>query len=565
MKTKSASITLIILVLFLGIINPVFSQETIEIYPNLHSQKNLKLCADIGGSFFANRMELVESVIERYEVDIIKSHIRSDSYLEFLGYEELGIKPDQAFINQYRNYYKHLKDKGVYLILGGTEPVVPHNLLTTYPAMRDIKNQKFWEFIENKTSELFDVIPEMDCFYLYLWETPMINDAGQFVEFRERNYGFSYPYYSQSDYFKHLLDAYSRAAYSKGKDFMLMTFNHYPDQEQIMIEALKKRDRNCPYMLHHKNHAGDFGLPKPVNNIMLEITDMPGQIIFDGAGEYWGNSLTPYCYPEEIQAHVQNALAHNHSINTLAMRTNWGDNTLFGTPNEINFYTLYRLAKDPFTPIEQIWNDWAVERYGKEASVKVISALKRSDDIGKRIFYVDGMRVFDHSRFIKSLAYIESRAINYSLAKSRWKPYDVMGNYRMNELLNYPRENWIKEIQSDRDEALAMIALSLKDIEDVKKALKPEDYNMLIEQFTRLRDMAKASKLQLEVFFRYRIEKLGALEKGEENRRKLELCLKDMEKMAVEIEKENRGFLLLEPAMMRKYTNDIKIEVNKYN
>ena len=291
------------------------------------------------------------------------------------------------------------------------------------------------------------------------------------------------------------------------------TFSHLPFQQQIVIDALKNRDRNYPFLLDHKCTPGDWMPFKPANIIMQTITDMPAQLQFDGLGEKWGRSTMPYCYPEEIQARVQHTLSYNHNINTLSMRVSWDDRHLFGKPNEINFYALAKLAEDPFTPIEQIWKGCAVERFGEKSAEKVISALKRTDKIGQKIFFVEGMWLYGHTTF-SSLNYLESHVISYAKCNADLKPWDIMGNYRMNELLNYPREKVINDVMDDRNEALQLNALSLQDIEDAKKTLKPEDYQMLKEQLTRQRDMARASKLQLEFFFRYRIERLNCPEKA---------------------------------------------------
>ena len=86
-----------------------------------------------------------------------------------------------------------------------------------------------------------------------------------------------------------------------------------------MIEALKNRDRNYPFVLDHKCQPGDWHPFKPANNIMKTITDLEAQLQFDGTGEYYGQSLMPYCYPEEIQARVQHALSMNQKKLTSKM------------------------------------------------------------------------------------------------------------------------------------------------------------------------------------------------------------------------------------------------------
>ncbi|MDD4922878.1 MAG: hypothetical protein PHS30_10440, partial [Bacteroidales bacterium] len=498
-------------------------------------------------------------------IDIVMAHhFESNEWLSCKGYEKLEAKPDAKFISQYRGYYKRIKNKGVSLVISGGEPVAPANLFEKYPEMKNFNNGKFWQFIENKTKELYDVIPEMDCFEIYLWETPMCHDDKSFPD-AEYNRAYGYPYYSYADNFKYMFDAFSRAAQSKNKEFMLLTFSHFPYQEKIMIDALKNRDKNYPFLLDHKGQPGDWAPFKPANNIMQAVTDMPAMLQFDGTGEYWGQSLTPYCYPEEIQARIQHALTANQNINTLNMRTNWMNGSLFGKPNEINFYALSKLADDPFTPIETIWKGWASERFGEKASDKVISALKRTDDIGRRIFYVDGVWIFCHSA-MSNLPYLESHVINYAKCMFELKPEEIMGNYRLNELLNYPREYLIQEILAERDDAIRLNALSLQDIEDAKKDLKPEDYKLLNEQLTRQRDLAIAAKPHMEAFIRYRIEKMNAPEKGPVNRQKLELCLQKMEKMGIEMNKVYQDkFPFLKSSLFQEYVGQVREAVAKYH
>jgi len=129
----------------------------------------------------------------------------------------------------------------------------------------------------------------------------------------------------------------------------------------------------------------------------------------------------------------------------------------------------------------------------------------------------------------------------------------------MNQLLNYPDESLIREVLADRDEALRMNAMSLKDIVDAKQDLSNADYALLTEQLTRQREMAKASKLQMEAYFRYRIEKLNGKDKGTENRQKLEACLKQMEKMGEEIEKiYGNDFPFLKASLFNQYVQQIR-------
>lgn len=71
--------------------------------------------------------------------------------------------------------------------------------------------------------------------------------------------------------------------------------------------------------------------------------------------------------------------------------------------------------------------------------------------------------------------------------------------------------------------------------------------------------MAKASKLHLEAFFRYRIEKLNAPESGTENKQKLEVCPEQIEKMGDEMGKlYGNNFPFLTSSLFKEYAGQVR-------
>jgi hypothetical protein len=188
MNHRSVIKIVLLLLVTLSFMGVPKAQETVEIYPDLKSQKKLKLCATFTNTVFINGnpeefLKILESAIDKYGIDMVNAHhFESNQWLSYKGYEKLAAKPDTSFISRYRYYYKRIKEKGVYLIISGAEPVAPENIFEKYPEMKMVNNGKFWQFMEDKTRELYDVIPEMDCFEIYLWETPIVNDDKSFPD-----------------------------------------------------------------------------------------------------------------------------------------------------------------------------------------------------------------------------------------------------------------------------------------------------------------------------------------------------------------------------------------------
>ena len=238
-----------------------------------------------------------------------------------------------------------------------------------------------------------------------------------------------------------------------------------------------------------------------------------------------------------IQQRLQDALEKNPNIDTIQTNATEfaGDVFIFNrdTYNEINMYAVYKLAQDPYIPIEQIWQEWAENRFGKKAAKKVISALKRTNDIGNLTYYIEGIWVQNHS-LISDLPYLENHLLCYSKNMLRWKPDDFRMKALIREVVDNPREHTIEWVVADRQEALRLSDLSLKDIESAKKDLPKAEYKKLKYQLTLQRRFVETSIPHIESFLRYRIQKKTP---SAENLEKLEKALKKLEKKGDEVEK----------------------------
>ena len=414
---------------------------------------------------------------------------------------------DQAALRQFRAKLAHFKARGLKVTISGGEPILPGDFFDKYPEARNVSNGLLWKYFENRTAEVFRRIPEIDCVEFHLWEVPLLSDSNYLRELSWTDFSHTArdakQYYSPADYLTQLMLAFSRGAQSQGKQFMVLTFSHYPWQENLLIEALQQIDRGVPLLLNHKSQPGDWDPFRGRNNVMAAVPDREAMMLFDGVGEYWGQGQMPYCFPEEIQSRLQDALRRNRGINSVGMRVHWGFGyTLFGSFNEVNFYALSRLAKDPYLSIDRLWRDWAEKRFGKQAAPKMIEALRRSDQIGKRTFYFRGMWVQQHSR-IADLPYLEAQVLHTGRSMIQWCPQNMEDNQLIDEFMYHPGERTIRVAIADRREALRLNRLSMADVESVKAMLPAAEYRLAVAQFTLQRHFVETSIPHIEAFLRY--------------------------------------------------------------
>ena len=510
-------------------------------------------------------VKTLENSIDEYSIGELMVHgYSTERWLTYSDFPKVRKSVDAQRLAAYRKQLQRFKRRGLKITLSGAGPIPPANFFEAYPEGRRVTSGVFGKLMEATARETFRQIPEADCLETYLWETAMLSD----VDYFKGLYWAASPaesnltadqYYGPADYIRELLTAYARGAQAAGKEFMFLTFSHYPWQERLLIEALRGMDRSVPILLDHKNQPGDWSPYRPANNVMLKVTDRRAMLLYDGTGEYWGQSLIPYCYPDEIQQRLRHALKNNPSIDSLGMRVNWvSGHTLYGNPNEVNWYALSRLAKDPDTPIEEIWQGWAEKRFGKAAAPRVISALKRTNEIGNLTYYIRGVWVHNHSAFA-DLRYLESHFVHYARSSMEWNPGDFRTNGLLDELIERPREHTVEWVVADRVEALRLNRLSLDDVEAVKSLLPAVEYEKLHGQLALQRHFIEASIPHIEAFLRYRIEKMRP---SEDNRRKLEAALAKLEKKANEVEalyKEQTP--ILTAAAMRRYAEEVRAAV----
>ena len=409
-----------------------YSRSSVAITLEAKNSKSLKLCIEIPvkyltDSSYSGHLQLTKENILKYNINEIRVGGNYYDCISMPDFPLIKTFDRHELINKLRTELQWFKKNGlkISLYMGG-EPSFICNVrsypeanffLDLYPEAKYLDNGMLWKFLEERTYLLFQMIPEADAISFHLWETAILDDLNYFTGIRWQKDNNWYlgqnQYYSQADYITEMIAAYSRGADKAGKELSVMSFCHYPHQENLLIESFTDLEkRNTPMSMIHKSQPGDWDPYRGPNNVMLK-TNSKSMILFDGVGEYWGGSRIPYCFPEEIKYRLNNALENNKNIESVGMRVfdYFDDGTLFDNYNEINFFALYKYTINPQTPYDEIWKEWAVMKFGNKAAPSIIEALKRTDDIGKKVYYFKGIWVQQHSQ-IADLAYMEAQVLH---------------------------------------------------------------------------------------------------------------------------------------------------------
>lgn len=577
------SVFIIIAIIISGAINSQDRQ-----YPlTKDNKKALHLCFELNvegvgtntlkffkDSSYYRLFQITKEKVLEYNVDEIR--IGGNFFYEFLHLNDFPLLETQSnpeLLQKFRHELQWFKTKGIKISLyvGGEPTFYPKadsTFFNLYPDSKYLDNGLLWKFFEERTFSIFQLLPEADAISFHLWERPLLNDLYYFPGIRwqkdEEWYHGSNQYYSPSDYLTELISAYSRGAKKAGKEMAILTFCHYPYQEKLMIESLNELEkRNTPMVMVHKSQPGDWDPYRGPNNVMLN-TNSRGMILFDGVGEYWGGSRIPYCYPEEIQYRLLNALENNKNIESVGMRVfDYFDfGSLFGNYNEINFFALSKLALNPTTPVEEIWKEWATKKFGEKAAPKIIEALKRTDDIGKKVYYFKGIWVQQHST-IAALTYLEAQVLHTGKAMLKWYPDNIIDNGLISDFMYHPSEAIIQIAVDDRKDALEMCKKSILDVESVKNLLSKVEYQKLIGQFNVQKQFIEVSIPHIEAYLRYKIYKNKPNQKNIDN---LIPVLDSLEEKAKEIDSiYAKSERLLSGDRIRSYVNDIRQAIKQLN
>lgn len=441
-------------------------------------------------------------------------------------YEKAGIKIDEkgnALLDEGIALCKRHGKKVCHMI-GDFAPL--DCILNAYPEMRNLHNGMFWQLLYDMVDGMFKRFPDLDEVGAYFFESKNVLHCDNF--FKPFHYGvvlnedalengehwkkgpedLSYPYLSFGDHLRMMLMAMTKACKAHGKTFLLLTHAWFPYQEEILYEALKDFPADLPLILEHNYTTGDFNPALPQPKLISLLPHMNHGLVFCCGMEYHGLGLVPCCFPEIMQERIQDALDETPNLIRITMRPIWDGSSALGTPNEVNLYSLMKMADHPDVCTEELWHEWILKRYGIKETEKqdlLAAALRNGYKAVQMTFFEFGIRSNDHSH-IQTLQNLESRLYNYGKALMKWCPTPE-NKQTMYDLFVRPSGKILRRNKEAHEEASERIHDALQKIESIREELILKDYEDLRQRFDVLKTWITIHHYQYEAYIRLLIQR----------------------------------------------------------
>ena len=349
----------------------------------------------------------------------------------------------------------------------------------------NLDDPKLWSWLAEKYNKVFDICPDLDGIVLTFHETqaPVYNN------------GIVTSSLTPSQRVAKLVDMLADICNSRRKELVVRSFCHQPSELQFIKEGFAQAKRKFTVMSKCQPH--DWQPFYPDNPLIGSVGRRPQIVEFDCGHEFLGQGDIPYVDAAYMKRRLDYGLSKG-VVGAVARIERYGNHAL-GTPNWANVYVLSKLLQDPSQDADRLLEDYVSQRYGKKASPLVTKALERTFEIVNNTFFVLGFWVTDHSR-IPSYGYALNRLEERSTAK--WDPDPKWDE--LERRLMAPDAATLREIQREKNIALALCRKSIQDLELARPLLRPSDYEELMKYFKREEAVVLTWRVYLDAFFSVR-------------------------------------------------------------
>jgi hypothetical protein len=345
----------------------------------------------------------------------------------------------------------------------------------------------FWEWLTGRYEDVFAKYPEFDGVMLTFDETPY-----RVFDTKKVQSALSMP-----DRFAKLMNTIDAVASRRGKDFIVRSFVYEPEEMQWFKEGYAKTGPHVIIQTKCEPHDWDPFYP---NDPLIGAFPGRKQIIeFDGSAEFFGKNRIPFTQPEYFERRWRYDLS-KAGIVGYNLRLDHGGYDALHTPNEINIYAMSRFTADSKVTAEDVWKEWTVKHYGKEAAAGVEQALKPSYDIANLSFYALQFWITNHSALPK-FNYADDHLHIRTMAK--WYPNEPKYQTLEEKLLS-PDPELLEAILAEKDAAIALAHGALNSLRATKPNLRPEQYDDLYWRLELAERTAVIWKLHAEAYFGFK-------------------------------------------------------------
>ena len=240
----------------------------------------------------------------------------------------------------------------------------------------DFNGEVYWEFVRNKVRGFFAAVPDMDGVVLTLTEADysVINNSD-----REA--------YPPVEVAARLIRTFAEELTALGKSLTVRTFGSVDADHRALSAAIDKALGAFSFEVESKITPFDWHLYRDSTPYLETRAKGTLAAEFDLLGEFFGLGEVPCLYPELIVKEVE--FARKSGCDRVTARIDCAGRNSLGSVQELNVYAFSSAVRNAGMTAEEIWESWADRKWGG-AGRRLIPVMKRSLDMAKKSFYIDG-------------------------------------------------------------------------------------------------------------------------------------------------------------------------------
>lgn len=326
-----------------------------------------------------------------------------------------------------------------------------------------LDNDRLWKHLEDRYEWLLgELLPEIDGLALTVVETQI--DA------------------TDTELMLKLTGIIRDKCRKYGKQFIVRTFVHHPEQFEGVMGCVKKLPGDITIMT--KCVPQDWQLRGIHDKAIGDVGEHEQIVEYDVAGEYFLKDAVANCFPSILKTQFDYGLTKG--VDGICVRVDRDDSYVLHEPQEVNLWALGMFASGKTTKVDDVWNAWAEKRYGKDAAAGVIRALKPTQQVMEEVLNIGSFSFGDTRGYPPRNG--DRDALHTNWANFRWDA-SYVPEYEKG-LAGDPA--YTRKIERQKIAALRKASECLDALDGVRSKLDPKDYAIL-------RTKLVTNKVQLQV------------------------------------------------------------------
>jgi len=283
----------------------------------------------------------------------------------------------------------------------------PDKFKTGPDSTLNLDNPELWNWIQDDYRKMLDLAPKADGVVLTFIET------GAHVE---DQYSEKYPTEEEklallvNKLSEVIMDEYNLKLYAR-------TFSYYPSEVDDLMKCLDMIE-NKDITVMSKSAPNDFFITDIFTYWVKDI-NYPVIIETDAAQEYNGQGIVASIFPKTLVKRMKYYRSLPNVVGFTSRMDRYKKSSVIGRPTEINYYALRRAFEDTTVALDEIYNDFIAQKYGKQSIPYIKPAFKEATNIITSVYYTLGLMTSHHSQltydYVRSYAgYVPERWIDSS-------------------------------------------------------------------------------------------------------------------------------------------------------